>query len=161
MSFNRVDFPDPLTPTRPVLPAPKAMSRPSKTGVPSGQLKDREVQVMEADMWASRLLEAIRGKRVSRHRGTTGRQDKGPAPSGRLDAEVARGAHTSGVSRGVSGPQRSNVLLRSTATEPLYTLRSGLRGCQRINVTPRPRSTKETSCPTVRSRSRPGSTCWP
>src|SRR3954454_21963412 len=101
MSFNRVDFPDPLTPTRPVLPAPKAMSRPSKTGVPSGQLKDREVQVMEADMWASRLLEAIRGKRVSRHLGTTGRQEKGLL---RRDGSTPRShaAHTPQVCHAVS-----------------------------------------------------------
>lgn len=45
ISFSRVDFPDPLTPTRPVLPGPKATWRSSKTAVPSGQAKEREVQV--------------------------------------------------------------------------------------------------------------------
>lgn len=38
-------LPDPLTPTRPVLPGPKATWRSSKTAVPSGQAKEREVQV--------------------------------------------------------------------------------------------------------------------
>ncbi|MDH6620676.1 hypothetical protein M2163_007784 [Streptomyces sp. SAI-135] len=103
MSFNRVDFPDPLTPTRPVRPGPKAMSRPSKTGVPSGQEKASEVQVREADMWVSAVARSEKGQTRIETPATTGEdQETGGRGQALLVgngsyAEVARGAHTSGV----------------------------------------------------------------
>src|SRR5690606_6212666 len=63
-----------------------------------------------------------------------GRTWESPVPRGRLDAEVARGGHTSGVSRGVSGPQRSNVLLPSTATGLPYTVRESGPGVNTLST---------------------------
>lgn len=68
ISFNRVVFPDPLTPTSPVLPGPKAIRRSSKTVEPSGQEKESEVQVMDTDMGPRGCLRGSRATR-GRHRG--------------------------------------------------------------------------------------------
>src|ERR1700751_2831530 len=50
MSLSSVDLPDPLTPIRPVRPGEKAAFRPDRTGVPSGQEKERSVQVIAEGM---------------------------------------------------------------------------------------------------------------
>lgn len=48
ISFNKVDFPDPLRPMRPVRPGPTTRGKFSRTGLPSGQVKPRPVQTMDA-----------------------------------------------------------------------------------------------------------------
>ncbi|GGS83852.1 hypothetical protein GCM10010206_53180 [Streptomyces cinerochromogenes] len=78
------------------------MSSPSKTVLPSGQVKDREVQVREADMAPREGCERS-GGRVSRHReaetegsGQEGHEER-PVPEDGSDAEVVRRAHLTGA----------------------------------------------------------------
>ncbi len=139
ISLSRVDFPEPLSPTRPVRPGPAVKWKSSNTGVPSGQAKRTPEQTMDAADGAESgmgppvaLVVWGRGN-TRRHRRTpcddaTETEGGGNAkaldtsgPEGRL---TARGRRTHGEPRGTlprirclmtSGEQRP---LRSTTTGP-------------------------------------------
>lgn len=96
ISRSRVDFPDPLTPMRPVLPGPTASWNRSRTEVPSGQEKESAVQEIWVDEWVdirvSRLLRKGWGQRVETPQGT----EKALFREDSSNTEVTRGARRCG-----------------------------------------------------------------
>src|SRR5262249_28237747 len=84
----------------------------------------------------SRLLDAVRGKRVSRHRRPTAgrRHEKGPAPSGRLDS---RGrtlrTHQWCVSRCLTTSEEQRPSPFDGNRTAVHRTRGSV-GCQRINA---------------------------